>query len=70
LCIIIPLLVLLLHLHLMHCTMLISAHVCAYAIDHVELEPEIKKNQVQGVFRGLEASNCEDANIVCDQGKF
>jgi hypothetical protein len=54
----------------MHCTMLISAHVCAYAIDHVELEPEIKKNQVQGVFRGLEASNCEDANIVCDQGKF
>jgi hypothetical protein len=54
----------LLHLHIMHCTMLISVHVCACAIDHVEPEPEIKKEQVQGVFGGPQASSCEDANIV------
>jgi hypothetical protein len=54
----------LLHLHLMHCTMLISTHLCAYATDHMESEPEIKKEQVQGVFRGPQVSSCEDANIV------
>jgi hypothetical protein len=48
----------------MHCTMSISAHVCAYVIDHVEPEPEIKKEQIQGVFGGPQASSCEDANIV------
>jgi hypothetical protein len=48
----------------MHCTMSISAYVCAYAIDHVEPESEIKKEQVQGVFKGPQASSCEDANIV------
>jgi hypothetical protein len=48
----------------MHCTMSISAHVCAYAIDHVEPEPEIKKEQVQGVFGGPQASSCKDVNIV------
>jgi hypothetical protein len=48
----------------MHCTMSISAHVCAYAIDHVELESEIKKEQVQGVFGGPQVSSCKDGNIV------
>jgi hypothetical protein len=35
----------------------------AYVIDHVEPEPEIKKEQVKGVFRGAQASSCKDANI-------
>jgi hypothetical protein len=48
----------------MHCTMSISAHICAYVTDHVEPEPEIKKEQIQGVFGGPQASSCEDANIV------
>jgi hypothetical protein len=48
----------------MHCTILISAHVCAYAIDHVEPESEIKKEQVQGALGGPQASICEDANII------
>jgi hypothetical protein len=48
----------------MHCTMSISAHVCTYAIDHVEPEPEIKKEQVQRVFGGPQSSSYEDANIV------
>jgi hypothetical protein len=48
----------------MHCTMSISAHVCGYVIDHVEPEPDIKKEQVQGMFGGLQASRCKDANIV------
>jgi hypothetical protein len=48
----------------MHCTKLISAHVCAYVIVHVELEPEMKKEQVQRVFGGPQASSCEDANNV------
>jgi hypothetical protein len=47
----------------MHCTMSISAHVCAYAIDHVEPESEIKKEQIQGVFGDPQVSSCEDANI-------
>jgi hypothetical protein len=48
----------------MHCTMSISPHVCAFAIDHVEPESEIKKEQVQGTFGGPQASSCKDANIV------
>jgi hypothetical protein len=48
----------------MHCTMSISALVCAYATDHVESKSETKKEQVQGVFGGSQASSCEDANIV------
>jgi hypothetical protein len=48
----------------MHCTMSISTYVCAYAINHVEPEPEIKKEQVQGVFGGPQASSNKDANIV------
>jgi hypothetical protein len=48
----------------MHCTISISAHVCAYAIDHVEPESEIKKEQVQGVLGGPQASSYKDANII------
>jgi hypothetical protein len=48
----------------MHCTMSISAHVCANAIHHVEPEPKIKKEQVQGLFGGPQALSCKDTNIV------
>jgi hypothetical protein len=48
----------------MHCTISISAHVCVYAIDHIEPESEIKKEQVQGELRCPQASSCEDANII------
>jgi hypothetical protein len=48
----------------MHCTMSISAHVCAYVIDHVEPESKIKKEQVQGALRDSQASSCKDTNIV------
>jgi hypothetical protein len=48
----------------MYCTMSISAHICAYAIDHVEPESGIKKEQVQGALGGPQASSCDDANIV------
>jgi hypothetical protein len=44
--------------------MSISAHVCAYAVDHVEPESEIKKEQVQWIFRGPQASSYEDGNII------
>jgi hypothetical protein len=33
-------------------------------IDHAEPKSEIQEEQVQGVFEGLHASSCEDANIV------
>jgi hypothetical protein len=33
-------------------------------VDHAEPKLEIKKEQVQGVFRGLHASSCEDASII------
>jgi hypothetical protein len=48
----------------MHCTMLISAHVCAYAIDHVESKSEIKKEEVQWALEGPQTSSCEDSDIV------
>jgi hypothetical protein len=48
----------------MHCTMSILAHICAYAIDHVEPKSEIKKEEVQGALGGPQASSCDDANIV------
>jgi hypothetical protein len=48
----------------MHCTMSILAHVCAYAIDHVKPEPEIKKEHVQWAFGGAQSSSCKEANIV------
>jgi hypothetical protein len=48
----------------MHCTTSILAHVCAYAIDHVEPKPEIKKEQVQGVFGGPQDSSYKDVNSV------
>jgi hypothetical protein len=44
--------------------MSISAHVCVYAIDYVEPESKIKKEQVQGALGGPQASSYEDANIV------
>jgi hypothetical protein len=33
-------------------------------IDQAEPKSEIQAEQVQGVFRGPQASSCEDANIV------
>jgi hypothetical protein len=33
-------------------------------MDHVEPKTEIQVQQVQGVFKGPQASSCEDANIV------
>jgi hypothetical protein len=48
----------------MHCTISIKAHVCAYAIDHVEPESEIKKEQAQEAWGGSQASSCEDGNII------
>jgi hypothetical protein len=33
-------------------------------VDHAELKTEIQVEQVQWVFRGPQASSCEDANIV------
>jgi hypothetical protein len=44
--------------------MLISSHECAYVIDHVEPEPEIDEEQVQGVFGCPQASSYDDAIIV------
>jgi hypothetical protein len=53
----------------MHCTMSISAHVCAYAIDHVEPESEMEKELVQGALGGPQASNCVDTNLSLTQRK-
>jgi hypothetical protein len=33
-------------------------------MDHVEPKTKIHVQQVQGVFGGLQASSCKDANIV------
>jgi hypothetical protein len=33
-------------------------------VDHAKPESEFQAEQVQGVFRGPQASSCEDANIV------
>ncbi len=33
-------------------------------VDHAEPKTEIQAEQVHGVFRDPQASNCEDANIV------
>jgi hypothetical protein len=33
-------------------------------VDHVESESEFQADQIQWVFRGSQASCCEDANIV------
>jgi hypothetical protein len=46
--------------------MSISAHVCAYAIDRVEPEPEIKREQVQGVWTRQVA---RILTLLLDQGK-
>jgi hypothetical protein len=38
-------------------------------VDHGEPTAEIQAEQVQWVFKGPQASNCNDANIVFEQGK-
>jgi hypothetical protein len=43
----------------MHCIILISAHICAYAIDHTEPELEEPSEQVQA----------EEGNTDLKQGK-
>jgi hypothetical protein len=53
----------------MHCIMLISAHVCAYAIDHVEPEAKIQEEQSSGEYGGPQAASCMDTNLALDQGK-
>jgi hypothetical protein len=53
-----------LHLYLMHCIILFLSHICLNMLDHVEPESEIQAEQVQWVFRGPQASSCEDAIIV------
>jgi hypothetical protein len=53
----------------MHWIMLILAHVCVYAIDHVELESEIQEEQSSGEYGGPQAISCVDTNLAWDQGK-
>jgi hypothetical protein len=53
----------------MHWIMLILAHVCVYAIDHVELESEIQEEQSSGEYGGPQAISCVDTNLTWDQGK-
>jgi hypothetical protein len=36
-------------------------------VDHAEPKTEIQAEQVHGVFRDPQASNCEDGNIVVSQ---
>jgi hypothetical protein len=49
----------------MHCTMLILACVCAYAIDHVEPESKIKRSKFEGCSEvHKQALGCKDANII------
>jgi hypothetical protein len=33
-------------------------------VDHAELKSEFQAEQVQWVFEGSQASNCEDTNII------
>jgi hypothetical protein len=53
----------------MHHIMLISAQLCAYAIDHVEPESEIQEEQSLGEYGGSQATSCVDTNLALDQGK-
>jgi hypothetical protein len=46
------------HLHLMHCTILLSAHSCAFMIDHAEPEVHAEQARVE-----------EFTNLSLDQGK-
>jgi hypothetical protein len=57
-------------IHLMHCIMSISAHVCAYAIDHVEPESKIQEEQSSGEYDGPQAISCADTNLDLDQGEL
>jgi hypothetical protein len=54
----------------MHCIMSISAHVCAYAIDHVEPESKIQEEQSSGEYDGPQAISCADTNLDLDQGEL
>jgi hypothetical protein len=49
--------------------MSISALVCAYAIDHVELESEIQEEQSSSEYGGPHATSCVDTKLALDQGK-
>jgi hypothetical protein len=50
-----------LHLHLMHCIILLLAHMCSYTLDHAEPELEELTKQAQA----------EDlTNLVLDQDKL
>jgi hypothetical protein len=46
--------------HLIHCTILLPAYSCAFAIDHAEPESEVQAEQAQ-------AENI--TNLALDQGK-
>jgi hypothetical protein len=52
------------HLHLMHCTISLLAHVYSYTVDRAEPKSKIQAEQVQWVFGGPQASSYQDANIV------
>jgi hypothetical protein len=40
-----------------------------FTVDHAEPKPEIQAEQVQWMFGGPQASNCEDTNLALNQGK-
>jgi hypothetical protein len=48
----------------MHCTILLSAHSCAIAIDHAEPESEFQVEQVQGACGGPQVPSVVDANMA------
>jgi hypothetical protein len=48
----------------MHCTMLCSAHLYSYTLDHAEPKLKIQAEQVQWVLGCPQVSNYEDANII------
>jgi hypothetical protein len=50
----------LLYLHIMHCILLLVAHICSYTLDHAEPELEELTEQAQAK---------EFTNLDLDQGK-
>jgi hypothetical protein len=45
-------------------TLVNCGHLLHMRVDHAELKTKIQAEQVQCVFRGPQASSCEDANII------
>jgi hypothetical protein len=59
--------------HITLCTSCIvlvyGGHLLYMRVDHVEPKSEIQAVQVQWRLGGSQASSCEDANLVLNQGK-